>query len=73
MKEMKITSFKQVKQIVDAAACCEKEINVLDVKGTLADAKSILGLMNLDYSSPVQLLGDDPEEVEGVYNAILFY
>ncbi len=72
MKEMKITSFKQVKQIVDAAARCEKEINVQDVKGSLADAKSILGLMNLDYNFPVQLTGDDPDEVENVYNAIIF-
>lgn len=71
MKEIEITSFKQVKSIVDAASRCEKEINVQDMKGALADAKSILGLMNLDYSTPVQLMGDDPIEVEEVYRSIL--
>ncbi len=71
MKEIEITSFKQVKRIVDAASQCEKEINVQDMRGSLADAKSILGMMNLDYSSPVQLLGDDPAEVEVVYRSIL--
>ena len=71
MKKIEITSFKQVKRIVDAASRCEKEINIQDIKGSLADAKSILGLMNLDYSSPVELLGDDPAEVDAVYQSVL--
>lgn len=71
MKQIEINSFKQVKKIVDAASLCEKEINIQDIQGSLADAKSILGLMNLDYSAPVQLLGDDPEEVENVYHALV--
>lgn len=71
MKKIEITSFKQVKMIVDAASRCEKEINIQDVKGSLADAKSILGLMNLDYSSPVELMGDDPDEEKSVYDFLL--
>ena len=46
-------------------------MNIQDLKGSIADAKSILGLMNLDYSSPVQLMGEDPAEVEQVYNALV--
>lgn len=71
VKEIKVSCFKQVKSIVDAAAHCEREINIQDLKGSIADAKSILGLMNLDYSNPVQLMGEDPAEVEQVYNALL--
>lgn len=71
MKKIEITSFKQVRRIVEAASHCEKEINIQDIKGSLADAKSILGLMNLDYSAPVELLGDDPAEVETVYASLL--
>ena len=71
MKEIKVSSFKQVKDIVSAAASCECELNVQDLKGVIADAKSILGLMNLDYKHPVKLMGDNAEEVEQVYNAVV--
>ena len=59
MKEIKVSSFKQVKDIVSAAASCECE------------PKSILGLMNLDYKHPVKLMGENAEEVEQVYNAVV--
>ena len=62
MKEIKVSSFKQVKDIVSAAASCECELNVQDLKGVIADAKSILGLMNLDYKHPVKLMGETPGE-----------
>ena len=71
MKEIKVSSFKQVKDIVSAAASCECELNVQDLKGVIADAKSILGLMNLDYKHPVKLMGENAEEVEQVYNAVV--
>ena len=46
-KPVKVTCFKQVHNIVTAAAQCRQEISVQDLKGAVADAKSILGLMNL--------------------------
>ena len=69
-KPVKVTCFKQVHNIVTAAAQCRREISVQDLKGAVADAKSILGLMNLDFSQPVEIFGDDPAEVEHVYNAV---
>lgn len=69
-KPVKVTSFRQVHDIVTAAAKCRQEVNVQDLKGAIADAKSILGLMNLDYSQPVRICGDDPAEVEMVLSAI---
>ncbi len=71
MKEIKVSSFKQVKDIVNAAASCEHELNVQDLKGVIADAKSILGLMNLDYKHPVTLMSENEAELEQVYNAIM--
>lgn len=69
-KPVKVTCFKQVHNIVTAAAQCRREISVQDLKGAVADAKSILGLMNLDFSQPVEICGEDPAEVERVYNAV---
>ena len=54
----------------DRRGQCRQEISVQDLKGAVADAKSILGLMNLDFSQPVEICGDDPAEVEHVYNAV---
>lgn len=69
-KPVKVTCFKQVHNIVTAAAQCRREVSVQDLKGAVADAKSILGLMNLDFSQPVEICGEDPAEVEHVYNAV---
>lgn len=70
-KELSITSFSQVRRIVDAAAGCYCEVNLQDMQGAVADAKSILGLMNLDYSRPVKLFGEDPTDVERIYKALV--
>ena len=58
-KPVKVTCFKQVHNIVTAAAQCRQEISVQDLKGAVADAKSILGLMNLDFSQPVEIFGEE--------------
>lgn len=71
VKELKVSSFKQVKDIVNAAAKCEYDVNVQDLKGVIADAKSILGLMNLDYKHPVKLMGENADEVERIYNVVV--
>lgn len=34
------------------------------------DAKSILGMMSLDYTKPVLLVSENPSELERVYEAL---
>ena len=46
------------------------DIGVHDAKGSIADAKSILGLMSLDYTKPVMLVSENERELEHVFNAI---
>ena len=46
------------------------EIGVHDGKGSIADAKSILGLMSLDYTHPVMLVSENEKELQRVYEAI---
>ena len=52
-----------------ASGCCD-DIGVHDAKGSIADAKSILGLMSLDYTKPVMLVSENERELEHVFNAI---
>ena len=43
VKQVKISSFNEVKSIVAAATLCMDQIGVHDQQGSIADAKSILG------------------------------
>lgn len=55
---------------MNAATHCVDEIGVHDGKGSIADAKSILGLMSLDYTHPVMLVSENEKELQRVYEAI---
>lgn len=70
MKQVKINCFKDVQKVVEAAAVCEDEIGVHDMRGAIADAKSILGLMNLDYSHPVHVVSENERALNHVMRAL---
>ena len=70
VKQVKISNFSEVKSIMNAATKCRDEIGVHDMKGSIADAKSIVGLMSLDYTKPVLLVSENEAELERVYNAL---
>lgn len=71
VKQVKISSFSEVKNIMNAATKCLDDIGVHDGKGSIADAKSILGLMSLDYTHPVMLVSENEEELQKVYDAVV--
>ena len=70
VRQVKVSNFAEVQGIVSAAAKCYKELDVHDMKGSIADAKSILGMMSLDYSHPVKLVCEDEHDLNRVVNAI---
>lgn len=70
IKQIKISNFNEVKSIMAAATNCANDIGVHDAKGSIADAKSILGLMSLDYTHPVLLVSENQKELETVYRAL---
>ena len=71
VKQVKISNFSEVRGIVSAATkFCHNEIGVHDVKGSIADAKSILGMMSLDYSHPVKIVCEDEKALEQVVKAL---
>ncbi|MEG0911352.1 MAG: HPr family phosphocarrier protein [Ruthenibacterium sp.] len=70
VKQVKITNFTEVKSIMNAATKCQGDIGVHDMKGSIADAKSILGLMSLDYTQPVMLVSENESELEHVYKSL---
>ncbi len=40
------------------------------MRGSIADAKSILGMMSLDFSHPVKLVSEDERDLNRVYKAL---
>lgn len=70
MKQIDIRCFKDVQKIAAAATVCIDEIGVADARGAIADAKSILGLMSLDYSAPVHVVSENEKELEHVVRAV---
>ncbi len=70
VKQVRIKTLSQVNDIVKAATRCTDDLGVHDEMGAIADAKSILGLMRLDYSRPVKLVSENEHELEAVVRAI---
>lgn len=58
-QEIIIDSFLKVRCLQNIAIQFNNSIIVKDKNGSIADAKSILGLMSLDYSKPVNIIVDD--------------
>ena len=71
VKEIRVSNFSEVKEIVSAASSCLDDIGVHDETGSIADAKSILGLMSLDYSAPVKLVSENEAELDRVYRSVV--
>ena len=56
VRQVKVSNFAEVQGIVSAAAKCYNEVGVHDMKGSIADAQIILGMMSLDYRHPVKIV-----------------
>lgn len=70
VKQVNIKNLSQVKQIVSAASRCDGDVGVHDEAGAIADAKSILGLMRLDFSRPVKVVSENERELDAVIRAV---
>ncbi len=70
VKSINVKNLSQVKEIVKKASRCKDDIGVHDEAGAIADAKSILGLMRLDYSKPVRLVSENAADLEYVATAV---
>ena len=70
VRQVKVSNFAEVQGIVSAAAKCYNEVGVHDMKGSIADAKRILGMMSLDYRPPVKIVCEDEHDLNRIVNAI---
>jgi len=57
--KVKLSSAEDLREFMNLAWECEEDIGVHSPDGKIADAKSILGLIALDYSNPVLVVTED--------------
>ena len=60
VKEIMLHSAEDLRQFMYLAMQSVEDIGVHTVEGKIAEAKSILGLMALDYNKPVRVVTEDP-------------
>ena len=66
---VKICSFSQCQRIHAVAQECQ-DVRVFDAKGSVANAKSLLSLMSLDYSNSVCITTSTQEEYFAIRKAL---
>ncbi len=66
IQSVKIKSIKELQALSDRAAHSMADIGVHDEYGAIADAKSIMGLLHLDYSKPVRVVCESENELRRV-------
>ena len=59
IKHIKLTSIEDLRQFMQIAWNSESDVGVHTTENQIADAKSVLGLMALDYSKPVMVVSED--------------
>lgn len=57
--KIKLASAEDLREFMNLAWDCEDDIGVHAPNGQIADAKSILGLIALDYSQPVLVVSEN--------------
>ena len=63
---IKLESAEDLKTFMNMAWNCEHDVGVHTTDGKIADAKSVLGLMALDYSKPVQVVTENSKFIESL-------
>ena len=63
---IKLECAEDLKTFMNMAWNCEDDVGVHTTDGKIADAKSVLGLMALDYSKPVQVVTENSKFIESL-------
>lgn len=59
VKKVKLITAEDLREFMNLAWNCPSDIGVHTVNDEIADAKSVLGLMSLDYTKPVRVVTED--------------
>ena len=66
---IKINSFAQCQRLQQVANECIS-VQVVDMNGSTANAKSLLSLMSLDFTHKVRIIASTADEIYAIINAL---
>ena len=69
-QQIMVNGLNEIKAITSEAIQWYDAIEVADSRDAIANAKSILGLMALDYSTPVTVISENAEAAQKVCHAV---
>ncbi len=61
IREIKINTPNELRDFMHLACASPMDVGVHTVDNQIADGKSVLGLMAIDYDKPVKVVSDDEE------------
>lgn len=71
VKNVRITNFADVRRVVDFVSKLPDEVVVHDANGSIADARSLLGMMSLSYTMPVKIVSENQQAVNDIANLLV--
>ncbi len=71
IERVRVNNISQINKIVHAASCQNSDVGIHDANGQIADAKSLLGLLRLDYSRPVEVVSENAHALRACVRACM--
>ena len=71
IEKVRVNNISQINKIVHAASSLNSDVGIHDANGQIADAKSLLGLLRLDYSRPVEVVSENARALRACVRACM--
>ena len=59
IERVRVRNIDQINKIAYVASALDSDVGIHDANGQIADAKSLLGLLRLDYTRPVEVVSEN--------------
>ena len=71
IERVRVNNIDQINKIAYAASTLDSDVGIHDANGQIADAKSLLGLLRLDYSRPVEVVSESARALRACVRACM--
>lgn len=69
IERVRVKNIEQINKIAHIASALNSDVGIHDANGQIADAKSLLGLLRLDYSRPVEVVSENAHALRACVRA----
>ncbi len=69
IEKVRVSSIDQISRIASVASSLDSDVGIHDANGQIADAKSLLGMLRLDFSRPVEVVSENARALRACVRA----